>query len=174
MADLSPVKYLEPLHKEGLASWDLLERMFNNVNVLNYSKCWLWDKSLNPDGYGVTTRKIEKKIHGLLVHRVAYYYMYGTIDDNMVVDHTCHDPKTCVNGIECQHRRCYNPYHLRLITRAENTAAGANPRINVGLCRNNLHEWIEENVRVYPSGKQVCIPCQKEQIRRKRLRKVGA
>lgn len=174
MARITPTKDVAPSAKEGLASWDLLERMFNNVNVLDYSKCWLWDKSLNPDGYGVTTRKINKKVQGFLVHRIAYYYAYGYISDDMVVDHSCHDPKTCVNGISCQHRRCYNPYHLRLVTRAENTASGANPRVNVGLCRNNLHEWKDENVRVYPSGKQVCVPCQKEQIRRKRLRKVGA
>ena len=173
MANLSPVKNSQPSSKEGLASWDLLERMFNNVNVLDTDSCWLWDNTINREGYGITTRKIDKKVYGLLVHRVSYYNTYGSIPEGMVVDHSCHSPQNCINGVRCQHRRCYNPHHLRLLTRAENTAVGANPRINVGLCRNNLHAWTDENVYTYPSGKQMCMTCQKEQYKRKRLRKVN-
>lgn len=173
MANTSPVKKLQFSSKEELASWDLLERMFNQVNVLDTNSCWLWKNTITKEGYGITTRKIGKKVYPLLVHRVSYFYTYGSISKNMVVDHSCHDPKTCINGTQCQHRRCYNPYHLRLLTRAENTAAGANPRINVGLCRNNLHAWTEENVYIYPNGKKMCMTCQKEQYKRKRLRKAG-
>lgn len=170
MPNLSPTKNLQPSSKEGLASWDLLERMFNQVNVLDTNSCWLWENTISKEGYGITTRKIGKKVYPLLVHRVSYFYTYGSISESMVVDHSCHDPKACVNGTECKHRRCYNPHHLRLLTRAENTAVGANPRINVGMCRNNLHTWVAENVQVYANGKQVCVPCKKEQSKRRQLR----
>lgn len=174
MAKLTPIKETQPSLREGLASWDLLERMFNNVNVLDHSKCWLWSKTTNPEGYGVTTRKVNNKVYGFLVHRISYYHTYGSIPDDVIVDHSCHNPQTCVNGVQCQHRRCYNPYHLRLLTRAENTKAGANPRANVGLCRNNLHAWTEDNVQIYANGKQVCVACKKEQGKRRQLREMGA
>jgi hypothetical protein len=170
MAILTPVKESTPLSKEGLVSWDLIERMFNNINALDTAQCWTWKGVLNSEGYGVVRRKLNKKVYGLLVHRVSYYNTFGSIPEGYIVDHSCHNPKDCINGPQCQHRRCYNPHHLRLLTRAENTAVGANPRKNVGVCRNNLHPWTEDNVQVYASGKQVCISCKKEQLKRRQLR----
>ena len=160
-------KSTKPKLKEGFVSWDLLEKMFHSVNVLDYSECWLWDNYVSGEGYGITTRKINDKVHNLLVHRISYYYTFGVLPEDMVVDHSCHNPKTCISGKSCQHRRCYNPYHLRLVTRAENNKMGANPRINVGVCRNKLHAWTEENVYTYPSGKQMCMACQKERNKRR-------
>jgi hypothetical protein len=173
MAIKTPTKSIKPAIKEGLASWDLLERMFNNVNALDYKECWLWETPISPEGYGIARRNVDNKLYGLLVHRVSYYFTYGAIPKDMVVDHSCHNPKACVNGNNCQHRRCYNPYHLRLITRDENIKIGANVRENIGFCRNNLHPWTEENVITYKSGKKMCIPCQKNQIARKREEKMG-
>lgn len=169
MARITPIK--ERQDREQYASWDLLERLFNDVNVLDTTQCWHWKNSINPEGYGVTTRKINKKVYGFLTHRIVYYFVYGVIPDGMVVDHACHNPKTCVSGRQCVHRRCYNPYHLRLVTREENNKIGAGPRKNVGLCRNKLHEWSDDNVYTYPSGKQMCMACQKAQMARKRERK---
>lgn len=174
MPILTPVKEIQPTLKEGLVSWDLIERMFNNINVLDVTKCWLWDGILNPQGYGIVRRTLNKKVYGLLIHRVSYYNTYGSIPEGYVVDHSCHNPQSCINGFECQHRRCYNPHHLRLLTRQENTAVGANPRANVGICRNNLHPWTEDNVQIYANGKQVCVACKKEQGKRRRLREMGA
>lgn len=174
MPILTPTKQTKPALKEGLVSWDLIERMFNNVNALNSTECWLWNGVLNAEGYGVVRRTLNKKVHGLLVHRVSYYHTFGFIPTDMVVDHSCHNPQTCINGFECQHRRCYNPHHLRLLTRQENTALGANPRANVGICRNNLHTWTEDNIQVYANGKKVCVACKKEQGRRRQLREMGA
>ena len=174
MAILTPTKQTTPALKEGLASWDLIERMFNNVNALNSAQCWLWDGILNSEGYGVVRRTLKKKVYGLLVHRISYYNTYGLIPEGYVVDHSCHNPQTCVNGFKCQHRRCYNPHHLCLLTRAENTKAGANPRANVGVCRNNLHAWTEDNVQIYASGKKICVACKKEQLKRRQLREIGA
>ncbi len=171
MAKLINLKERKPSIKEGFAGLDLIERMFNNVNALNTNECWLWKDTISAEGYGIARRTVDKKVIALLIHRVSYYYNYGSIPEDVIVDHSCHNPKDCINGVQCQHRRCYNPHHLRLLTRAENTARGANPRINVGLCRNNLHAWTDENVYTYPSGKQMCMACQKEQIKRKYQRK---
>ena len=174
MANVSPTKNTNLSLKEGLVSWDLLERMFNNVDTLNTSKCWLWDTTITADGYGLTRRKVNNKSYSLLIHRVSYYFTFGILPDDMVVDHACHEPSTCVNGPECKHRRCYNPHHLRLVTRSENTKIGGGPRINVGICRNNLHKWNDENVYTYPSGKQMCMACQREKNKRKYLAKKGS
>ena len=158
---------------EQYASNLLTDNLYKEINVLDGESCWLWNGPLNQDGYGVAKRMIKGKSYGSLIHRISWYLNFGNIPDGMVIDHKCHNPKECVNGIKCSHRRCFNPYHLRLTTVLENTNRGANRRKNVGLCRNNLHTWTSENVRIYSSGKKMCIPCQKEQVKRKSLRKAG-
>lgn len=155
---------------EKYASNLLTDYMYDNINVLDYKSCWLWNGTLNKEGYGVTARTIKGKGYGSLIHRISWYLLYGKIGDGMVINHTCHNPATCVNGVECEHRRCFNPYHLESTSIASNNRSGAANRINVGTCGNNLHEWVPENITTYTSGKRICKACQKAQIQRKKER----
>ena len=161
-------------NNEQYASNLLTDKMYSKVNTLDYKSCWLWEGTVNPDGYGVTSRMIHKKVYGSLIHRISWYLLYGNIQEGMVIDHTCHDPSSCSNGKGCEHRRCFNPYHLRMTTVADNASRGAANNTNTGMCKNKLHEWIPENITIWTSGKQVCIHCHRASGARKRLKKEGS
>ena len=71
-------------NNEQYASNLLTDKMYKDVNVLDFKSCWLWNGSLNADGYGVTSRMIDKKSYGSLIHRISWYLLYGNIPNNMV------------------------------------------------------------------------------------------
>lgn len=155
---------------EMLANDLLIDRLYADVNVLDSESCWLWNKSTVKDGYGKMRRIINGKQLPIFVHRLSWYTQFGEIPDGMVVDHTCHNPATCAGGPTCEHRRCINPNHMRLTTMKDNISKGSSVRANVGLCKNNLHEWIDENTKIWSSGKKVCLPCVKAQAKRAKER----
>lgn len=68
--------------------------------------CWLWERSVNSDGYG--TLAINQKFW--VAHRAAYVATYGEIPSGMYVCHRCDVPS------------CVNPDHLFLGTQRENVA----------------------------------------------------
>jgi hypothetical protein len=69
------------------------------------SGCWLWNRSLNSDGYGQWTVRGRP----IRAHRWAYETFVGRIPDDLVVGH------------KCDVKRCVNPDHLEAITVAQNT-----------------------------------------------------
>ena len=140
--------------------------MYDDVNTLDMQSCWIWKGARNKDNYGLTVRTLDKKTYTIFAHRLSWYQTYGKIPDDMVVDHTCHDPSTCVSGLACPHRACYNPYHLKLATRTENAKRSANNGDSRGKCRQGIHDWVDENVKVFPSGRRACIPCSRVQAKR--------
>ena len=78
--------------------------------------CWEWTGKKSKGGYGM--------VAGLFAHRLAYEVFVGQIADG-VIDHTCHNPDTCVNGDACPHRHCVNPAHMEVVTQRENWLRGA-------------------------------------------------
>src|SRR5260221_13573430 len=71
--------------------------------------CWLWQGVVGNHGYGTITADRKR----YLVHRVAYTISRGPIPAGMTVDHLCRT------------RTCANPYHMELVTAAENLHRGA-------------------------------------------------
>ena len=76
------------------------------IEPLVWTDCLVWVGSVGSAGYG------QFSLNGRPVkaHRYAWERLNGPIPDGMVIDHVCY-VKTCVN-----------PAHLRLATRAQNTA----------------------------------------------------
>jgi hypothetical protein len=157
---------------EMLADDATITRLYAGVNVLDYKSCWNWNGTKVKDGYGLLTKYIDGKRHAIFAHRLSWVTHFGEIPDGMVVDHTCHtsDIDNCIG--ECKHRACFNPYHLRTISFAENLRIKRPPRINTnednGLCHNKLHKWEVGSYTVWNSGKRTCNECRKAQIARKK------
>ncbi|MDW5326043.1 HNH endonuclease [Plantactinospora sp. KLBMP9567] len=70
--------------------------------------CWLWEQCRNQDGYGVATVNGRTEY----AHR-ASMRAHGFDLSDLTVDH------------QCANRHCWNPAHLELCTRSENTVRTA-------------------------------------------------
>lgn len=145
--------------------------------------CWLWTGATNPKGYG--QMRVEGEKHMQYAHRVFYERAKGPIPSGMFLDHTCHDPDTCVGGPECPHRRCVNPDHLEPVTNRENSyrgqtrpgsthKPGRKPKPLLTHCKRG-HEFTPENTIVPADGARRCRACdnlrQREAWRRKHGKK---
>lgn len=92
-------------------------------------ECLLWTGRTDGRGYGAITIHDARGRRSRLVHRVAYEAFVGPIPDGHDLDHWCHsrNPDACVRP--CIHIRCWNPEHMRPLTRAEHNRLR---RVNVG------------------------------------------
>lgn len=73
------------------------------------SGCWLFTGMIKDTGYGLITRKINKKVQYIPAHRAAWIEAYGHIPEGMLV---CH---------KCDVRSYINPSHLFLGSYKDNS-----------------------------------------------------
>jgi hypothetical protein len=76
--------------------------------------CWLWTRSVIPNGYGHLTVKGKQ----ILAHRFVYEIYKGIIPLGLTLDHLC------------KNHRCVNPDHLEPVTQAENCRRGNRAKLN--------------------------------------------
>ena len=83
--------------------------------------CWPWrlSRSEKRRGYGQVRWQGKTR----RAHIVAYELTIGRVPDGKHLDHTCHDPNTCIEP--CPHTACCNPSHLEPVTQAENNSRRA-------------------------------------------------
>lgn len=70
--------------------------------------CWEWTSSLDRHGYGRARIMMggRKRLTG--AHRASWIVHRGPISGNLTVDHLC------------RNKICINPFHMELVTNAEN------------------------------------------------------
>lgn len=74
------------------------------AKVRKTGSCWEWVGSIGSHGYGQFT--VDGRM--VLAHRFSWELANGLIPDGMDIDH------------RCSNRKCVNPGHLRVTTRAQN------------------------------------------------------
>lgn len=142
-------------------------RLASKVSVSD-DGCWLWTASLTRDGYG----RIRWSGAARSAHRVVFTETGGVIPDGMTLDHQCHNLSDCPGGASCQHRRCVNPSHVRVVTHEENCRHNrvAMAHREATECPSG-HPYEGWNVYRHPNGQRVCRTCSAEYQRAYRARK---
>ena len=126
----------------------LKERFWQGVDRRGLDECWVWQRSTNPQGYGLIRVGERKKVG---VHRLSYEIHVGPIPEGMVVDHLC------------RNRACVNPYHLEVVTNRVNVLRGLGASAQHARktqCPQG-HEYDATN----SVGARICRQCKKEQHR---------
>lgn len=87
---------------QGRCDLRLLARIIAKVSI--GGSCWLWTAARSADGYG----RVQVCGRHVGAHRELYRLLRGPIGAGLEADHLC------------EQRECVNPWHLELVTHAEN------------------------------------------------------
>jgi hypothetical protein len=107
--------------------------------------CWIWQRHINDQGYGVVGRRGR-------AHRLMYEEMVGPIPEGLELDHLC------------RVRACVNPAHLEPVTGAENVRRGNSPSVVTARalrCQRGHDLSSVEAWYVSPSGHRSCKECRR-------------
>lgn len=100
------------------------------VAIDSETGCWLWQRSLDRDGYG----SARKSPVGKRAHRQAFAAFVGPIAEGFQLDHLC------------RVRHCVNPAHLEPVTLVENVRRGVRADQTKSHCKRGHayaeHGWI--------------------------------
>ena len=125
----------------------------DRATVTDENGCWIWQRYLNPDGYGkIRFEKVE-----WLTHRLSYTVHVGPIPEGLVIDHLC------------SVRSCCNPAHLEATDNGTNLQRGSHP--NHVAARNQTctkGHPITEDSPTRSDGRRRCRVCINEGARRRR------
>lgn len=165
MSRRSPVKVKElPPHT--------IQRFWADVEP-ETTTCRYWLGRVDVYGYGSFAVRVNGRHFTLRAHRVIYELMVGSIPDDLVIDHICHNDSDCVLGNECLHRRCVNPQHLEAVTDRVNLLRGqtitayraARTHCPAGHPYDGTNTWRSKD------GERRCRTCSREREANRRARR---
>lgn len=126
-------------------------RFLLRIEACRTDGCWIWDRSLQGDGYGYFHRTNGGSTYA---HIVSWERVNGPVPEGMELDHLCREP------------RCFNPEHLEAVSHQVNVLRGvgvAARRATQTHCVAG-HEFTEENTYIL-SGYRNCRTCHKRRSR---------
>ncbi len=74
--------------------------------------CWIWQRTINPKGYGMVSITDHGAQKSYRAHRFVYEMHNGPIPEGLTLDHLC------------RVRACVNPEHLDPVTQGDNVRRG--------------------------------------------------
>jgi hypothetical protein len=133
---------------------DIATRFWAKVDKNGPAECWIWTAAIGSENYGAfALRRPGKASTAVQAHRVAWELANGReAPPEMDVCHTC------------SIRRCVNPAHLFLGTRADNMRDAADKQRLWTPRKTHCprgHLQCPENTHDYPSGRR-CRICQRK------------
>ena len=127
-------------------------RFWDKVTGGSFDECWIWMGSTDGRGYG----QINVDGRPEKAHRVAWCLLRGEIPTGLTVDHLCYTPL------------CQNPWHMDLVSRAENSRrVRANQHAGKTHCVNG-HEFTPENTYRLERDRRSCRECANQAAYRSR------
>lgn len=96
-----PIPYINGHNRRKQERYQIEDRGYE-------TPCWIWLLAKSQWGYGLEADGHRQQA----AHRAEYKRRYGTIPDNLELDHLC------------RQRDCVNPDHLEPVTRAMNIQRG--------------------------------------------------
>ena len=121
--------------------------------------CWEWLGTKTPRGYG--RFNFKRGLSAQFAHRLSYVLFRGPFPKELDIDHTCRNTS------------CVNPWHLEVVTKAENNVRSAKAR-GVGqfsLSCPNGHTYTDNTTYVDPRGVRQCRVCRREAAQKCRNKK---
>lgn len=174
LQDWQPVEFALRDGTLRVATAEVMARFVAKISVSS-AGCWLWTAATDESGYPVT--KVRQRT--VKAHRLAFMIFNGPIPDDMHVDHECHTraiaDNTCKGGKTCEHRRCVNPAHLRLLSPRDNVLSSlsfAAVHAARTACVNG-HPLVGDALHMRKEGGRACRECRREGDRR-RVREAAA
>lgn len=82
------------IQRNPVAARKIVARFYSNID--STGDCWLWTAASSGSGYGVM--RINNRLE--YAHRISFVVSFGSIPTNLLVLHTCDNPK------------CVRPTHL--------------------------------------------------------------
>ena len=123
------------------------------------SGCLIYTGTLTDKGYGSNRRGRSLGVSSV-THRVIWEYTNGSVPLGLILDHQCHnDDPLCLGGVTCSHRACADLSHLRLTTRAANSALQRSAEARRTRCPAG-HLYDEENTYHW-RGSRMCKKCRR-------------
>lgn len=157
---------------------DLPPNLASKIEVAD-NGCWHFTGHIKKDGYGLLKDRRVKKVRN--AHVVAFEAIRGDVPKGYEIDHECHKLEECYGGRTCMHRRCVNPDHLAMVTKAKNASRAHrrtthNPiaaQINRAKTHcSQGHEFTAANTYVW-RNERICCQCRAQLQRRRYERRLA-